>query len=163
MPLLLEGAGVYFCLAWMAGSSRYAWAWAPPLPASWMSITTHAQQARDICAAAITGNIFSWFQAALLLLVIFLGLRLGCRALGRLGGRASPLYSKCTAKVTEVAQVVAPCMGMLSTCYGIVGASVDGQINKEDAVLIIFPASGLGVLILMLATMVNACCEEDGS
>lgn len=160
LPLLATAAGAFVVLVWVGESPRYAWPWAPPAP--WPGgLSASPSVPREVCAAAITSSVFGVCQAVLLGLLVLLTLRLGCRALGRLGARGPRLRSPGTASVAEMAMVVGPCMGTLSTCYGIVAASLAAGVDKQEAVLLIFPPTGLGVLILMLATALAAACGEE--
>ncbi len=104
---------------------------------------------RSILSKAVCASEVSIVQVVLLYGVLYAGLRLVLRIFGHLSSNEKTLKVSGTRSLMSMAMIMLPALGILSTVIGILST---GEVSREEAKLIIFGPSGLGILGYLIAT-----------
>ena len=106
---------------------------------------------RDVLGAALSASEISLVQVAIIFLVLLLGLRVLLRWLGAVASSGeADLDTRVTRAFMQLAVVLLPALGILSTVVGILSTS---HASREQVKLIIFGPTGIGVLGYLIANL----------
>ena len=117
---------------------------------------THWVFYQDVLSKAICSSEIALVQVAILMAVLFSGTKLGLQALGAeaTGGRKPDIRrARC---LMSLAIICMPTLGILSIVVGILSADI---LSRDNAKILIFGPSGIGILGFLIANGFNYMVE----
>jgi hypothetical protein len=106
----------------------------------------------DILSRAVCSSEIAFLQAVIFYVVVYSGISLGLKILGSLStGNTLPSTHR-TSSIMAFAMICLPAFGILSTVVGVLSAD---DISREEAKVLIFGPSGIGIIGFLMATLFN--------
>ncbi|MES9902652.1 MAG: hypothetical protein ABW168_08205 [Sedimenticola sp.] len=111
---------------------------------------------RQVVATALSASEISLLQLFLIFTELYLGIRLILIWLG-ISASGARIRLEGTVRFMEMAMIVLPALGMLSTVVGVLSSS---RMEREAVKIMIFGPTGIGIIGYLLAAFLHALGEQ---